>query len=49
VIFSQHISGSSLSPHFRTRLWDIFTQNLERLDAGRPLLNVITPAQLAGG
>jgi len=49
VIFSPHISGSSLSPHFRTRLWDIFAQNLQRLDAGQPLLNVITPAQLAGG
>lgn len=49
VIFSPHISGSSLSPHFRTRLWDIFAQNVRRLDAGQPLLNVITPAQLAGG
>lgn len=49
VIFSPHISGSSLSPHFRTRLWDIFAQNLRRFDTGQPLLNVITPAQLAGG
>lgn len=48
VIFSPHISGSSLSPHFRTRLWDIVAQNVGRLDAGRPLLNVVTPAQLAG-
>lgn len=48
VIFTPHISGSSLSPHFRTRLWDIFAQNLRRLDAGQPLLNVVTPAQLAG-
>ena len=48
VIFSPHISGSSLSPHFTRRLWDIFAQNLARLDEGRPLLNVITPAQLAG-
>ncbi len=48
VIFSPHISGSSLSPHFKRRLWDIFAQNLARFDAGRPLLNVITPAQLAG-
>lgn len=48
VIFSPHISGSSLSPHFKRRLWDIFAQNLARLDEGRPLLNVITPAQLAG-
>lgn len=48
VIFSPHISGSSLSPHFKRRLWDIFAQNLARCEAGRPLLNVITPAQLAG-
>lgn len=48
VIFTPHISGSSLSPHFRTRLWDICAQNIRRLDAGQPLLNVITPAQLAG-
>jgi phosphoglycerate dehydrogenase-like enzyme len=48
VIFSPHISGSSLSPHFKRRLWDIFAQNLARFDEGRPLLNVIAPAQLAG-
>ncbi|SDS48103.1 D-2-hydroxyacid dehydrogenase [Opitutus sp. GAS368] len=48
VIFSPHISGSSLSPHFKRRLWEIFAQNLARFDQGRPLLNVITPAQLAG-
>jgi len=48
VIFSPHISGSSLSPHFKVRLWDIFAQNLARLERGEPLLNVITPAQLAG-
>lgn len=48
VIFSPHISGSSLSPHFKRRLWDIFAQNLARLDAGQPLLNIISAAQLAG-
>jgi phosphoglycerate dehydrogenase-like enzyme len=48
VIFSPHISGSSLSPHFKRRLWEIFVQNLSRWDAGRPLLNVISAAQLAG-
>ena len=48
VIMTPHISGSSLSPHFRTRLWDIFEQNLRRFERGEPLLNVITPAQLAG-
>jgi len=48
VIFSPHISGSSLSPHFQRRLWDIFAQNLVRCEAGCPLLNVISPEQLAG-
>lgn len=48
VVMTPHISGSSLSPHFRTRLWDIFEQNLRRFERGEPLLNVITPAQLAG-
>ncbi len=48
VIFSPHISGSSLSPHFKRRLWEIFAENLGRFETGRPLLNVITPAQLAG-
>ncbi len=49
VIFTPHISGSSLSPNFRSRLWEIFTLNLERYTQGRPLLNELTPAQLAGG
>ena len=48
VIFSPHISGSSLSPHFKRRLWEIFAQNLARFEAGRPLLNVISSAQLSG-
>ena len=49
VIFTPHISGSSLSPNFKRRLWEIFTLNLERYTQGRPLLNELTPAQLAGG
>ncbi len=48
VIFTPHISGSSLSPRFKDRLWDIFTLNLERYRRGEPLLNELTPAQLAG-
>jgi phosphoglycerate dehydrogenase-like enzyme len=48
VIFTPHISGSSLSPRFRDRLWDIFALNLERYRRGEPLLNELTPAQLAG-
>jgi phosphoglycerate dehydrogenase-like enzyme len=48
VIFTPHISGSSLSPNFRSRLWDIFTLNLDRCERGEPLLNELTSAQLSG-
>lgn len=48
VIFTPHISGSSLSPRFRSRLWEIFSLNAERFAGGEPLLNELTPAQLAG-
>ena len=48
VIFTPHISGSSLSPSFLTHLWDIFTVNAERYASGKPLLNELTPGQLAG-
>ena len=48
VIFTPHISGSSLSPNFTQRLWEIFSLNLERFTNGQPLLNQLTPAQLAG-
>lgn len=48
VIFTPHISGSSLSPKFKERLWEIFTLNIERFKKGEPLLNELTPAQLNG-
>jgi phosphoglycerate dehydrogenase-like enzyme len=48
VIFTPHISGSSLSPRFKDRLWDIFVQNAGRYARNEPLLNELTPAQLAG-
>lgn len=48
VIFTPHISGSSLSPRFKDRIWEIFTLNLERYRRGQPLLNELTPSQLAG-
>ncbi len=48
VIFTPHISGSSLSPKFKSRLWEIFSLNLERFTRGQPLLNEVTPSQLAG-
>lgn len=46
VILTPHISGSSLSPSFLPRVWDIFTQNVERFLIGQPLLNELTPEQL---
>lgn len=48
VIFTPHISGSTLSPRFKERLWEIFTQNIARFVRGEPLLNSLTPTQLAG-
>src|SRR6202008_2815466 len=35
VILTPHISGSSLSPRYRERIWDIFLQNVDRFLAGR--------------
>jgi phosphoglycerate dehydrogenase-like enzyme len=46
VILTPHISGSSLSPSFRERVWDIFARNVERHLAGLPLLNEVAAAQL---
>ncbi len=48
VIFTPHISGSSLSPKFKERLWDIFLLNVDRFIQGQPLLNELTAAQLSG-
>ncbi len=48
VIFTPHIAGSSLSPKFIPRLWEIFTLNLERFERGQSLLNQLTAYQLAG-
>ncbi len=48
VILTPHISGSSLSPRYPERIWDIFLQNVERFQNGRPLLNELTADQLRG-
>jgi phosphoglycerate dehydrogenase-like enzyme len=48
VIFTPHVSGSSLSPNFKQRLWEIFSINLDRFSHGEPFLNELTPAQLNG-
>jgi phosphoglycerate dehydrogenase-like enzyme len=47
VIFTPHISGSSLSPRFKERLWDIFLLNVERFARGESLLNELSATQLA--
>jgi phosphoglycerate dehydrogenase-like enzyme len=48
VIMTPHISGSSESPHFLGRIWDIFVTNVELYLAGRPLLNELSAEQLRG-
>ena len=48
VIMTPHISGSSGSPFFLRRIWDILVQNVERLQRGQPLLNELTRQELAG-
>lgn len=48
VIFTPHISGSSASTRFLERVWDIFIQNVKRLQNNEALLNELTPLQLRG-
>ncbi len=48
VIMTPHISGSSQSPHYLTRLWDILLENTRRWQSGRPLLNELAASQLRG-
>jgi phosphoglycerate dehydrogenase-like enzyme len=49
VILTPHISGSTGSPHYVSRLWDLFTQNVERFVKGERLWNELTPEELSGG
>ncbi len=49
VILTPHISGSTGSPFFHQRIWDIFLQNVQRYQSGQPLLNELSPSQLNGG
>jgi phosphoglycerate dehydrogenase-like enzyme len=46
VILTPHISGSTLSPHYAARLWELFGSNLVRFLAGQPLLNEVAWADL---
>ena len=48
LVMTPHISGSSLSPHFLKRLYDIMAQNCERYVRSEPLLNELTTSQLLG-
>jgi phosphoglycerate dehydrogenase-like enzyme len=47
VIFTPHISGSSLSPNFVPRLWHIFSANLANMTQGKPLINELSLDQLS--
>jgi phosphoglycerate dehydrogenase-like enzyme len=46
VLMTPHISGSSLSPFFLPRVWDLFSQNVDRFLQGKPLLNELARSQL---
>lgn len=46
TIITSHVSGSTESTFFLPRLWDLIRRNTERLVAGRPLLNRISPTDL---
>jgi len=48
VILTPHISGSSATPHFLERVWDIFIQNVQRFQNDETLLNELTPSELKG-
>jgi phosphoglycerate dehydrogenase-like enzyme len=48
VILTPHISGSSSSPRFLERVYDIFFQNLQRLKNKDSLLNELNAADLSG-
>ena len=47
VIMTPHVSGATLNPHFRERLWDIFVENVKGHVADEPLLNELTAQQLS--
>jgi phosphoglycerate dehydrogenase-like enzyme len=46
VIMTPHISGSARGSYFLPRLWSIFSQNIDRLISGKPLMNELTENQL---
>jgi phosphoglycerate dehydrogenase-like enzyme len=48
VILTPHLAAGGNTPRFVERFWDLLAQNVERFSQGRPLLNELTPAELAG-
>ena len=48
VILTPHISGSSASPRFLERVWDVFIHNVARIKQGAALLNELSASELAG-
>lgn len=46
TIITPHISGSTSSPQYRPRLWELFGENLRRYADGGTLLNVVPPTDL---
>lgn len=48
VILTPHISGSSNSPHFLERIWNIFFENVKRIKKGESLLNELSTSALKG-
>lgn len=49
VILTPHISGSTESPHFKHRLWQLFCENVRRWQAGQILYNLLSHDQLEPG
>lgn len=47
IVITPHISGSTGSPYYGARLWDLFASNLGQYRAGQPLLNEISWGDLA--
>ena len=46
TIVTAHISGSTGSPWYRQRIWELFLENARRRAANEPMLNVIARADL---
>lgn len=47
TIITPHIAGSTQSPHYWARIWELFGQNLDRHRLGLPLYNVVPGQDLS--